>query len=220
MRQCILVIGAHPDDCEIGVAGTIASYVRRGHRVVAVNLRIPSGRGEDEGNGGKMRRQLEGEKAAAILGAESVTFNLSRDDIHANVKLVSAIDKLLADFQPTTVFTHWHGDSHPEHVATVRAVLAATRRNRCSVYMYEVTLPGGITPEAFLPQRFIDISETIDIKMAALACHETQLEMYGETWIEAIKGRAAFRGFQLGCRYAEAFQVVKDVTPIPDLRHR
>jgi N-acetylglucosamine malate deacetylase 1 len=220
MRQCILVIGAHPDDCEIGVAGTIASYKQRGHRVVAVNLRIPSGRVDGDGNNGKMRRKLEGEKAAAMMGAESVTFDLSRDDIHANVKLVSAIDKLLADFQPTTVFTHWHGDSHPEHVATARAVLAATRRNRCSVYMYEVTLPGGITPEAFFPQRFVDITETIDIKMAALASYETQVEMYGDTWLEAIKGRAAFRGFQLGCRYAEAFQVVKDVTPIPDLRGR
>jgi len=218
MRQCVLVIGAHPDDCEIGVGGTIASYARHGHRVVAVNLRVPSGRINGNGNHEKQRRQNEGEKAAALLGAESLTFNLKREEIQPNVKLVAAIDKLLADLGPSVVFTHWHGDSHPEHVATTQAVLAATRRNRCSVYMYEVTLPGGISPEPFFAQKLFDVSDTIDLKMAALACYETQLELYGESWLEAIKGRAAFRGFQLGCRYAECFQVVKDVTPIPDLR--
>jgi len=218
MRQCVLVIGAHPDDCEIGVAGTIASYTQRGHRVVAVNLRVPGANGDGDGNGEKRRRQLEGEKAAALVGAELITLNLSRDEIQPNVKLVSAFDDLLSDLKPSTVFTHWHGDSHPEHVATTQAVLAATRRNCCSVYMYEVTLPGGLTPEPFVVQKLVDISDTIDIKMAALACYETQIEVYGETWAEAIKGRAAFRGFQLGCRYEEAFQIVKDVTPIPDLR--
>ena len=218
MRECVLVIGAHPDDCEIGVAGTIAAYSQRGYRVVAVNLRVPGSAGDGDGNGEKRRRQIEGEKAAALVGAESVTLNLSRDEIHPGVKLVSKFDEFLADLQPSVVFTHWHGDSHPEHVATTKAVLAATRKNRCSVYMYEVTLPGGLTPEPFIVQKLIDISDTIDAKMAALKCYDTQLEAYGETWLEAIKGRAAFRGFQLGCRYAEAFQIVKDVTPIPDLR--
>ena len=144
--------------------------------------------------------------------------NLSREEIRPDARLIGEFDRMLREYQPSVVFTHWHGDSHPEHQATTKAVLAATRRNRCSVYMYEVTLPGGITPEAFLPQRLIDIGDTIDAKMAALNCHESQIEAYGDTWLEAIKGRSAFRGFQLGCRYAEAFQIVKDVTPIPDLR--
>jgi LmbE family N-acetylglucosaminyl deacetylase len=100
-------------------------------------------------------------------------------------------------------------------VSLSRAVLAATRRNLCSVYMYEATIPGGITPHAFRAQKFIDISETVDAKMASLEAYETQLLRYGPEWLEAIRGRAAHRGFQIGRRYAEAFQVIKELGTIP-----
>ena len=54
--------------------------------------------------------------------------------------------------------------------------------------------------------------------MASLQCYETQVEIYGQGWLDAIRGRAAHRGFQIGRRYAEAFQVVKDLAEIPDVR--
>jgi LmbE family N-acetylglucosaminyl deacetylase len=220
MRQCVLVLGAHPDDCEIGAGGTIAAYTQRGHRVVMVTLRIPCDCGDPCQEEEKSRRRREGERAAAILGAELHHFNLAREAIKPNARLVGAIDKLLADLQPAAVYTHWIGDSHPEHVAATRAVLAATRHNRCSVYQYEATLPGGVTPHAFHAQKFVDVSDTIEQKMDGLACHETQLETYGQGWLEAIRGRAAHRGFQMGRRYAEAFEVVKELAEIPDLRPR
>jgi LmbE family N-acetylglucosaminyl deacetylase len=84
--------------------------------------------------------------------------------------------------------------------------------------MYEATMPGGISEQPFRAQKFIDISETIERKMASLACHETQIERYGQGWLEAIRGRAAHRGFQIRQRYAEAFEVVKEISAIPDLR--
>lgn len=216
-KETVLVFGAHPDDCEIGMGGAIASYVQRGHRVVMVNFRVPCGC-EDPCREERQKRRVEGERAADALGAEHFLFGLSRDEIRPSARLVGAIDKLLVEHGPTAVYTHWLGDSHPEHIATSRAVLAATRRNRCSVYMYEATLPGGITERPFRAQKFIDISETIDVKMRSLACHETQVESYGQQWLEAIRGRAAHRGFQIGRPYAEAFEVVKELAAIPDLR--
>lgn len=217
MRERIIVFGAHPDDGEIGAGGAIAAYARRGHRVVMVNIRVPGGP-DDAVHHDRERRRAEGDRAARTLGAELLSFGLSRDAIQPNAALVVAIDRLLDDVQPTVVLTHWLGDSHPEHVALSRAVLAATRRNSCSVYMYEATIPGGISPDAFRPQKFVDISDTIDSKMASLECYETQLERYGQGWLEAIRGRAAHRGFQMGRQYAEAFEVVKDMAPIPEAR--
>ena len=217
MRERVIVFGAHPDDAEIGAGGVIASYARRGHRVVMVNVRIPGGP-DDAVHHDRERRRAESERAAHTLGAELLSLGLSRDAIQPNARLVTAIDRLLDDIQPTTVFTHWLGDSHPEHVALSQAVLAATRRNGCSVYMYEATIPGGISADAFRPQKFIDIGDTIDSKMASLECYETQLERYGQGWLEAIRGRAAHRGFQISRHYAEAFEVVKDVAPIPEAR--
>jgi LmbE family N-acetylglucosaminyl deacetylase len=213
----IIVFGAHPDDGEIGAGGTIAAYTQRGHRVVMVNLRVPGGN-DDTCHDQRERRHAEAHRAARTLGAELVSFGLNRDAIQPSAQLVSAIDRLLADIQPTAVYTQWLGDSHPEHVAVSRAVLAATRRNLCSVYMYEATIPGGISAQAFRAQKFVDITETVDAKMASLSAYETQLERYGPAWLEAIRGRAAHRGFQMGRRYAEAFEVVKDIAAIPNLR--
>ena len=217
MRESIIVFGAHPDDAEIGAGGTIAAYARRGHRTVMVNVRVPGGP-DDAVHHDRERRRGEAERAARTLGAELLSLGLARDAIQPNARLVTAIDQLLDDVQPTAVFTHWLGDSHPEHIALSRAVLAATRRNSCSVYMYEATIPGGIRADAFRPQRFVDISDTVDSKMISLECYETQLERYGQGWLEAIRGRAAHRGFQIGRRYAEAFEVVKDVAAIPEVR--
>jgi LmbE family N-acetylglucosaminyl deacetylase len=215
MRERIIVFGAHPDDGEIGAGGIIAAYTQRGHRVVLVNMRVPGGP-DDSVHHDRERRRTESERAASALGAELLSFGLSRDAIQPNARLVGAIDQLLTDVQPTAIYTHWLGDSHPEHVALSRAVLAATRRNACSLYMYEATVPGGISAHAFRAQKFVDISDSIARKMAGLECYETQLERYGPTWLEAIRGRAAHRGFQIGCRYAEAFQVVKEVSAIGD----
>jgi LmbE family N-acetylglucosaminyl deacetylase len=212
-----MVFGAHPDDGEIGAGGVVAAYARRGHRVLMVNVRIPGGP-DDAVHHDRERRRTEGDRAARTLGAELLSFGLARDAIQPNARLVTAIDQLLTDIEPTAIYTHWLGDSHPEHVALSRAVLAATRRNGCSVYMYEATIPGGISADAFRPQKFVDISDTIDSKMASLECYETQLERYGQGWLEAIRGRAAHRGFQIGCRYAEAFEVVKELAAIPEVR--
>jgi LmbE family N-acetylglucosaminyl deacetylase len=217
MQERIIIFGAHPDDGEIGAGGTIAAYARRGHRVVLVNFRVPGGNGdlsEDE----RRRRHAEAERASHTLGAELISYGLKRDAIQPTAELVGTIDDLLAEVKPTAVYTHWLGDSHPEHIGLSRAVLAGTRRNRCSVYMYEATLPGGITGHAFRAQKFVDITETIDAKIDSLASYETQLDRYGREWLEAVRGRAALRGFQMGTRYAEAFQVVKEIASIRDVR--
>lgn len=216
-RESVIVFGAHPDDSEIGAGGVLAAYAERGHRVVMVNVRVPGGP-DDTRHHDRERRRAEANEAAGALGVELISLGLPRDAIRPDARLVGAIDQMLADIQPTAVYTHWLGDSHPEHVALSRAVLAATRRNRCSVYMYEATIPGGISAHAFRAQKFVDISETIEHKMSSLACYQTQVERYGPEWLEAIRGRAAHRGFQIGRRYAEAFQVVKEVSEIPDLR--
>jgi LmbE family N-acetylglucosaminyl deacetylase len=217
LQERIIVLGAHPDDAEIGAGGTIAAYAKRGHYVLMVNVRVPGGNG-DTSEEERGRRHAESMAAAQALGAELFSFGWARDAIQPGAKLVGAIDDLLADVKPTAIYTHWVGDSHPEHIGLTRSVFASTRRNRCSVYMYEATLPGGITGHAFRAQKFVDVSDTIDAKIDSLSSYETQLDRYGQEWLEAVRGRAAHRGFQMGTRYAEAFQVVKEIAAIRDAR--
>jgi len=127
-RENVIVFGAHPDDGEIGAGGTIAAYAAMGHRAVLTHFRVPGGH-DDTCHHTRQRRHTEAQRAAEALGAELLGFGLTREEIQPSAHLVGVIDQLLEQIQPTAIFTHWVGDSHPEHLALTRAVLAATTRS-------------------------------------------------------------------------------------------
>ena len=198
----IIILGAHPDDIEISAGGTIAKYLQKKHEVLLVVVTIPYN---------KEIRRKEAENGAEILGTNIKILDLDPNEIIFSRKLVKIFDELFDDFSPDIVFTHWNNDSHQDHVAISYATIAATRQNRCSVYMYEQTIPGGIVPYGFRSQFFVDISNVIDLKIKSTLAHKSEIEGNTQEWIDGIKGRAHFRGFQIGVKYAEAFEVVKEI---------
>jgi LmbE family N-acetylglucosaminyl deacetylase len=196
----ILAFGAHPDDIEVGMGGTIKTFSQK-NEVTLVIISIPD---DDE------VRRKEAAKAAETLGADLKILDVDPDKLSFDRRLVNKIDKVIRDGAPDFVFTHWNCDSHQDHVAVSCAVNAATRKNNCCVYMYEQTIPGGIVPFSFRAQSFVDISKAIDTKMASVKDHKSQVERNGDWWIHGIRGRATFRGYQINVNYAEAFEVVKE----------
>jgi LmbE family N-acetylglucosaminyl deacetylase len=128
--------------------------------------------------------------------------------------LVQQFDKIIKDFSPDVVYTPWIHDSHQHHVTVSNATIAATRKNTCSLYMYEQAIPGGITPFGFKPQAFVDISDTIDKKIDAVLQHKSQIQNFGDQWIYGIKARAKYWGFQVGTEYAETFEIIKYIKNI------
>ncbi|WP_255149578.1 PIG-L deacetylase family protein [Halorarius halobius] len=200
----VLALGAHPDDVEIGVGGTLAKHADCGAEVtVAVLTSFPENT-EDA-------RWAEAERAAEALGVDIELLDVPADRRRFERPLVGRLDDLLGRYDPDAVFTHWLHDSHQDHVNLTRAVLAATRKNRRSVYMYEPMTPGGIVAESFDPQLYVDVSATVDRKFAALRAHASQVAKHGDGWLDGIEGRSRFRGFQVGTTHAEAFEVVKAV---------
>jgi LmbE family N-acetylglucosaminyl deacetylase len=198
----ILVFGAHPDDMEIGMGGTIAKHVRAGDHVFMVVTTIPSQR---------ERRREEARRGAAILGAQLYFLDVPPEELEYNRQLVRQVDALLESFTPDLIYTHWDQDSHQDHNAISRAVISATRKNTCSLLMYEQTIPGGIVPGGFKAQSFVDISDFIDQKIASIQAHQSQHELNGELWLQGVKGRAMYRGYQMNVAYAEAFEVIKEI---------
>jgi LmbE family N-acetylglucosaminyl deacetylase len=159
----------------------------------------------------KGRRNKEAKAAANILGADLHLVDLDPNLLIYHRDVIATFDKIVSDFAPDVVYTHWNHDSHQDHTAVSDVTIAIGRKNRFSTFMYEQTLPGGVVPYAFHAQSFCDISEFMEVKKAALAAHESQLENNGPQWIEALEGLAKYRGYQIGVAHAEAFEVVKQI---------
>lgn len=197
----ILVFGAHPDDIELGVGGTVARYINEGAEVLMIVVTTPS-----------KERIEECKCAAEILGAKLEMLHIQQEELVNIRNLVIKFDQILKRFQPDEIYTHWINDSHQEHKFVTQAVIASSRKNSCSVYMYEQTIPSGITEGTFKAQLFIDISDYIDQKLKAIEINESQfMPNRGIEWLEAVKGRCAYRGYQIAVKYAESFEVVKEI---------
>ncbi len=199
--KTVIVFGAHPDDIEIGMAGTICRLTESGNQVYACIASIPDDRG---------LRIQEAQEAAKILGIKDVIIlPIKASQLGYNRYSIGAIDSVIKQFRPHSVFTHWIEDSHQDHVNVTRCIIAATRKNNFNVYMYEQTIPGGITPAGFRAQYLIDVSEYIDRKLASIHAHASQMKRNGEWWLEGVRGRAMYRGYQIHTRFAEAFEIIK-----------
>jgi LmbE family N-acetylglucosaminyl deacetylase len=197
----IIVFGAHPDDIEIGMAGTICRLAACGNEVYSCIASVPDKRES---------RIKEARDAARILGIKDViVLPLKATQLGYNRISIGAIDSVIRQLQPKSVFTHWVEDSHQDHVNVTRCVIAATRKNDFNVYMYEQTIPGGITPAGFRAQYLVDVSKYIDRKMASIRAHASQIPRNGLRWSEGVRGRAMYRGYQINVEFGEAFEVIK-----------
>jgi N-acetylglucosamine malate deacetylase 1 len=204
-RQTILIFGAHPDDIEIGMGGTVAKLAGNGYDVKLVIATLPNFVETDT----KEARRHEAIMSAKTMSCKPPDFlDLSPDEMVFSRKFVTRIDELVRKTKPQAIFTQWIGDSHQDHQSLTRTVLAASR-DSTDIYMYETTIPGGITESAFRPQLYVDISNTLSIKSRALDCFTSQKIRCGDLWIEAVIGRSSYRGYQMNTRYAEAFEVIR-----------
>ncbi len=198
----VLVIGAHPDDIEPQMGGTIAKLTKSGHEVLIVQFNDIDGELNDI-------RFNESCDAAKIIGAKIIHLHYDQNNFILERKLVKDLDKIILEFKPSDIFTCWEHDSHQDHQVVSKVVLAATRKNDTNLYYYEPILPGGITTYSFKSNYFVDITDTMEDKIKSVRAHKSQLERFGEDWVEAIYGRAKLRGFQINVKYSEAFQIVK-----------
>lgn len=207
MTMKILVVGAHPDDIEPQMGGTIAKFTKKGYEVVIIQF-------TDTGEKEKDIRNRESLKSAEILGAKIKYLHYEQNNFIFKRELVQKLDNIIAEYQPDEIYTCWEHDSHQDHQTVSKIVLAASRKNIANVYFFEPIIPGGITPYGFKSNYFIDISDTIDTKIKSIKAYNSQLNKFGDNWIHAIYGRAKLRGFQINVSYAEAFHIVKKINKI------
>jgi len=206
----IVAIGAHLDDIELGCGGTLALAARHGHCIHMICLSDSSYTNFD-GTVLRTREEAEreGRAAANTLGCTSLDIlDFPTKDIPDDSRVVEALDALLTKYKPDMIFTHWPFDTHQAHRGAALATIAAARRHN-TILMYDPVFPSGRSFVGFRPQVYVDIGEVLDQKLASLVCHESQYQKYGDQWIDAVRARARFRGYEMGAEFAEAFEVVR-----------
>jgi LmbE family N-acetylglucosaminyl deacetylase len=206
-----MAIGAHLDDIEIACGGTLAKAVEAGHAVKAL---IMSKSGYTNKEGITQRSDdvavREGLNALHTLGLTDIEIlDFETKDIPFRSDVVNAIDVRMAAFDPDIVFTHHPFDTHQAHEGVAKASIAAARRKN-TVFFYEPITPSGRSYMAFKPTLYVDIESTLEKKIESLKCHTSEYNKFGaEDWIEGVRCRCGFRGYEMGKKFAEAFEILR-----------
>ena len=223
MKLNILAFGVHPDDVELGCAGTLISAITEGKKVGIIDLT----EGELGTRGTVETRYTEANAAAKIIGI-SVRENLKMEDgffKHDKKNLRLVIEKI-RKYQPDIILCNAPEDRHPDHGRSSKMVAEAAF---LSGLRKIETKDGGNLQEAWRPyyvfhyiqDRYlqpsfvIDITSSFEKKMEAVRCYTTQFSATGSNdpqtyisspqFIESVKARALMFGKRIGVGYAEGF---------------
>lgn len=225
--QRAMLIYAHPDDIEFSVAGTAARWARGGCEVIYVVITDGNVGSHEEGmtsvRVAEIRRS-EQEAAAAVAGAQQCVFLGYHDGLlQPTLELRKDLVKLIRQHKPDVVVcgdptVYFPGNTrinHPDHRAAATAAIDAVFPAAEMPLLYPELEADGLTPHKVSyvlvsnpaePTFFVDISETIDTKLKALAEHRSQL---GDWELEEpIRTWAADTGKKVGFAYAEAFRLI------------
>lgn len=197
----ILAIGAHPDDIEYGVGGTLIKYARAGHRI---NLFVLTD-GSFGGDPGV--RRAEQKRSAKLIGVKELIWGHLKDtEVVNNRELILKIEEVVRRTKPDIVFLNYYQDVHQDHRALALAGISATRYIK-EVLFYEVPTTHGFDPDIF-----VDIKDVLEKKTRLLQTHASQVDktrVKNLTIVESARSCANFRGFQGRVKYAEGFKALR-----------
>jgi len=223
----LLVVVAHPDDEVLGCGATIARLTQEGHEVYIAIL------GEGITSRYQQREQADrslvealharGRQVAELLGVRDLfLYNLpdNRFDTVPLLDVVKIIEELIERLKPEVIYTHHGGDLNIDHMVTHRAVLTATRpvtdQPVQEIYAFEVPSStewtfGQFQP-AFRPNVFMDISDTLEAKVQAMALYESEVRPFPHpTSSVALRASARRWGSMAGVEAAEAFELIRAI---------
>lgn len=228
-----LAIGAHPDDLELRCFGTLAKLKAQGHAIGVCNIANGSlGHVTIPPEKLKVIRHAEAAAAAALIGAEHFVADV--DDMtldRHNQAVIQRVAEIIRRFRPDVIFTNDPNDYHPDHIEASWLVFHASFSSSLPNYqtdsanhpvvplIYYFDTAKGLH---FEPTEFVDITDYMDLRLQAFLCHQSQLEwLQSHTHANAAektKIHAAFRGYQCGVDYAEAFRLCPAAHRVPACR--
>lgn len=222
----ILVVAAHPDDEVLGCGGTIARHAKENDVVIAILGEGATSRSDARANADAVdvsALRQAAENARKTLGAKELLMESLADnrfDELALLDVVKTVERIIVDVKPDLIYTHHTGDLNIDHQITSRAVVTATRpgasQRVVEIISFEIPSSSewsfGVTGTPFAPNLFIDVSETIDIKIEAMKCYEEEMRSPPHPRSESVlRAIATMRGSAAGMNAAEAFEIVRSL---------
>lgn len=225
-KLTVLAATAHPDDAEVFCAGTLIRYVKEGHKVfLAIACTGNVGSKIQTGPEIEAIRAVEAQKGADVIGAELIHWDYKDAEVwQDNVTWKRYVD-LIRRTNPDVIITldrddYVHDHSNVGELAYRAAIWASVNNipdteyppidHIPTVFRCETTGTHRVAP----PDYYVDITDEFEQKLNAFRCHESQhgdfLEkQFGiKDWLEYVEVTNKLRGFQCGCKYAEAFRIV------------
>ncbi len=222
-----LAVYAHPDDAEISAGGTLARWADAGATVwIVTTTRGDKGTSDPDADLEALVRQRADEqaKAAALLGCAGHRSLAHGDgELTDDAELVGELVRVVRELQPevvvcpdpTAVFFGNGYFNHRDHRVTGWAALDAVAPAAANPHYFSEQLRDGLdvhrVREVYLsathePDCWVDIADTLERKIDALYCHESQLVEAGDWFRAFVRQGAEDAGTAVGVRYAEAFR--------------
>ena len=191
----VLVVNAHPDDSDFGASGTIAQWVKQGIEVSYVLCTNGDQGGEASGHSKEDMptiRQREQREAGKVIGVTDITFlNYVDGHLEPTIALRKDLVRQIRRVKPDRIVCqsperNWEriGASHPDHLAAGEATIQAVYPDARNPFAFTDLLEKeGLEPwrvrEVWMmgfsePDHFVDITDTFDLKIAAIRAHQSQ----------------------------------------------
>jgi LmbE family N-acetylglucosaminyl deacetylase len=237
--QSAMSVHAHPDDQDFTVAGTLAKWARAGCEITSVVITSGDSGSNDPTRGAEYKpvlahlREQEQTAANAVLGLKQTLFLRYPDgELEPTVSLRKELTRIIRQFKPDVVVIGdpqgvFYGNgyiNHPDHRAAAQAALYAVFPSAETRLIFTDLLAEGHEPHKVKrvyvhgsekPDTWVDITETIDIKLEALRKHASQLGDWDPE--KMLREWAEEEGREKGIHYAEAYKVMVNVEEQPEI---
>ena len=211
MNLNILIVGAHPDDVEIGLGASVAKFLFSGHKVTILDLTD----GEPTPFGDPETRSAESAESTRILGCPNrITLDLKNRELVDSIDARHKVATIYRKVMPDILFIQGSVDAHPDHVAAS----SIAQKARFDAKLSKSKMPGEPwwTKKLFRydvshlrltqkPSFILDVSETFEIKLDAVRAYKSQFLAAGRDGkvISDLRNKGAYYGSLIGKPFGE-----------------
>ncbi|MDZ5711992.1 bacillithiol biosynthesis deacetylase BshB1 [Jeotgalibacillus haloalkalitolerans] len=215
LQADILAIGAHSDDVEIGMGGTLAKWIGEGMSAVICDLT----KAEMSSNGTPENRLKEADAAAAILGVKKrMNLDLGDRKLSADQHSIEQVVRMVRAVKPKMIFSPYYEDRHPDHMHAANIVIEAVFSAR--IRKYETEQPAHKAAHYHYmingihkPDFVVDVTDVHEQKVRSLSAYKSQFTPENgvqtpltDGYIETVIARDRVFGKEVEVKMAEGFK--------------